>query len=155
MWLWSVIIGVILFVVLLIFEFIYLSNHFKAKRAKQDMAKHRFDHAWLGRSGTGYIGVAGQELVVYKTPQRQTKFALGKLFVFTQKTRVDFNTTYGPLTAQQQLWGVILTKADFADFTHWLTNHGILVTPLTKLMADIQAVIREKGTSTRDQGSVK
>lgn len=148
-WIWSLIIGIILFIVLIVVEFMYLSNHFKAKRARQDLAKRQFIHAWLGRSGTGYVGVSQKAVTVFKTLEHQQRFPLKDLFVFTQKgRRLDFNTTYGPLTPQQQVWGVILKKDDFRACTQWLTEHGVLMTPMSKLMADVKQVMAEHQEGT-------
>lgn len=141
---WGIVIGIILFLVLLAFEAVYLSNHFRAKRAKQDAAGHHYDRVWYGRSGSGYVAASGKQVIVFKTPTKQATFQLGKLYVFTSKRRVDFNETYAPLTVHQKLFGVFLSDADYTDLMAWFADHHVLVTPEAQVLQEAQAILDEE-----------
>jgi len=139
----GIIVGIIAFLVLLVIEFIYLSNHFKAKRAKAEAEKRQFDVYWLGRSGGGFIGVKDHNLTVYKTEKAEETFKTSRLYVFTDKQRVDFNKTYAPLTVHQKIFGMFLKPEDFTALMNWLAKQQVLVTPEAQVLADAKTVIKE------------
>ncbi|KRM71776.1 hypothetical protein [Lacticaseibacillus brantae] len=139
----GIIVGIILFLILLLVEFIYLSNHFKAKRARAEAENRHFDQYWLGRSGGGFIGVKNQQVTVYKTEKAEETFKTSRLYVFTDKNRVDFNKTYAPLTVHQKLFGMFLKPEDYTSFIAWLHKQQVLVTPEAQVLADAKTVLKE------------
>lgn len=142
-----ILVGIVVFPILIIVETILTKNHYRTRMAKDDLAQHDYDRAWMGRSGAGYIAVKGTKLIIFKTKENVKTFNLKKLFVFTQKTRVDFNQVYLPLTRVQRYWGVILKPEVFQDFTAWLKENHVPVLPLTQVVTDLKIALAEEQKS--------
>lgn len=150
-----ILIGIVVFPILIIIETILTKNHYRTRMAKDDLVHRNYDQVWLGRSGAGYIAVKGTKLIVFKTKENIKTFNLKKLFVFTQKNRVDFNKVYLPLTRVQRYWGVILKPEDFQNFTNWLKEKQIPVLPMNQVINDLKIALAQEEKNRADNSSKK
>ncbi|BDR57364.1 hypothetical protein [Xylocopilactobacillus apis] len=150
-----VVLGIIGFPILVLVETIFVTNHYRTRMAKDDLKRRDFDHYWLGRSGAGYIGVKGTKMMIFKTRENIKHFNTKKLFVFTQKTRVDFNNVYLPPTKVQRYWGVILPPEEFDDFTNWLKENQIPNFPIEQVLNDVRIALSQAQAGEKNDSENK
>lgn len=121
----AIIIVVVIIIILIASEWIWLNGYFKKKRSIEKAKRGRYIKYYVGRGGTGFIGIHKHSLTIFKDVKKVEKIPYEKLYIYQTKNRFDFKEGAEPLTMMDKTYGVILSKADTESFKKYIQEHNL------------------------------
>ncbi|GKQ43263.1 hypothetical protein RD055328_11860 [Companilactobacillus sp. RD055328] len=120
-----IVILMIALVLLISVQWIWLNGYFKKKRSIEKAERGRYIKYYVGRGGTGFIGVHKHSLTIFKDVKKVKKIPYEDLYIYRTKNRFDFKENSEPLTMMDRTYGVILSHADTKAFKEFIEENKL------------------------------
>lgn len=122
-----VVILLVILIILISAQWIWLNGYFKKKRSIEKAERGRYIKYYVGRGGTGFIGIHKHSLTIFKDVKKVKKIPYEDLHIYRTRNRFDFKENDEPLTMMDRTYGVILSHADTKSFKKFIAENNLKI----------------------------
>lgn len=111
--------------ILLPIQWIWLNSYFKKQRSIEQAKRGRYIKYFVGRGGTGFVGVHKHSLTIFIDAKTEIKIPYDNLYIYKTGNRFDFKEGPEPLTMHDRTYGVVLSIHDTKYFKKFIKERNL------------------------------
>lgn len=120
-----IVILLVILIVLISAQWIWLNGYLKKRRSIEKAERGRYIKYYVGRGGTGFVGVHKHSLTIFKDEKKSLKIPYEDLYIYRTHNRFDFKQGSEPLTLRDKSYGVVLSYADTKSFKKFIQENNL------------------------------